>query len=98
MHAHNTEAFERGPESLSSGVRHEGPGEAPQPDRVHMQNTCGKRLARRRPVACSETRVTSCGPSPDTTLGLAFYFVACCYRAINSGPVAHTLHLLGGGG
>ncbi|TGZ54163.1 hypothetical protein DBV15_08772 [Temnothorax longispinosus] len=43
-------------------------------------------------AGAAETRVTSCGgPSPDTTPGLAFYFVACRYRAINSG-FAHTLY------
>ncbi|KYN40103.1 hypothetical protein ALC56_05511 [Trachymyrmex septentrionalis] len=35
-----------------------------------------------------ETRVTS-SSSRYEARGLAFYFVACCYRAINSGP--HTL-------
>ncbi|EGI67972.1 hypothetical protein G5I_03425 [Acromyrmex echinatior] len=52
----------------------------------HMRKAIASPMETR--VVHSETRVTSCGgPAPDTKL--AFYFVACCYRAINSGP--HTL-------
>ena len=85
--AHNTERYVQEVPNLSRvGPTRGGLTTKQSPYAKHMRKAIASPMETR--VVHSETRVTSCGgPAPDTKL--AFYFVACCYRAINSGP--HTL-------
>jgi len=79
---HIIQRHSRGPESRVGPTREACEASLNQsPYAKHM------RLGRqRRPVVHSETRVTSYDPSSNTTRDISFYFVACCYRTINSSP------------